>query len=235
MQEPAARSTGPEPTHRPIGDALTASPQLFQNPLLDKLSRVPWWAPLVFFTPVIIWLGFVSAGFYGFWAILGAALVGYLLWSLTEYLGHRYLFHTEFPGKIGARLHYLMHGVHHDHPSDPLRLVMPPLMSAPIMLIAFGLITLLFGDTLRYPVLMGFIIAYLGYDMLHYYVHHGHPTSQFMLTMRRIHMLHHFRVPDRWFGVSVPYWDYILGTTGPGGFNSRSPRGQRDGEAGDGQ
>ena len=27
---------------------------------------------------------------------------------------------------LGARLHWMIHGVHHDHPNDPLRLVMPP-------------------------------------------------------------------------------------------------------------
>ena len=33
---------------------------------------------------------------------------------------------------IGARLHFLVHGVHHDHPNDPMRLVMPPAVSVPL-------------------------------------------------------------------------------------------------------
>ncbi len=36
------------------------------------------------------------------------------------------IFHFEPEEGIGARLHWMVHGVHHDHPNDPLRLVMPP-------------------------------------------------------------------------------------------------------------
>ena len=38
-----------------------------------------------------------------------------------------------------------MHGVHHEHPNDPLRLVMPVLLSFPIMLIALVVARILFG------------------------------------------------------------------------------------------
>jgi hypothetical protein len=92
-----------------------------------------------------------------------------------------------------GRLHFLIHGVHHDHPNDPLRLVMPILLSGPIMAIAFLVTTLLFGATLRYPVLTGFIIGYLAYDMVHFYTHHAQPTTKLGLTLRRLHLMHHFR------------------------------------------
>ena len=36
-----------------LGDYLTASPRLFENPLLDKLSRVHWTLPLYVYAPVI--------------------------------------------------------------------------------------------------------------------------------------------------------------------------------------
>lgn len=191
---------------------LSASPRLFENPLLDKLSRVHWSAPLFLYFPVIAilaWLGFANMSAA---AVVAATVLGYAIWTITEYLGHRYLFHTEFPGKLGARLHFLMHGVHHVHPNDPLRLVMPPLLSLPIMLIALVVARLLFGLPLAYPTLMGFIIGYIAYDMVHYYVHHGDPKTRLGLTLRRMHMLHHFRAPDRYYGVSAPYWDYVFRT-----------------------
>ncbi len=28
-------------------------------------------------------------------------------------------------------MHWIIHGVHHDHPNDPMRLVMPPAVSVP--------------------------------------------------------------------------------------------------------
>ncbi len=194
------------------GDRLRASPRLFKNPLLDKLSRVHWSAPLFLYMPLILLLGGVSLKNYSALAMAGAAALGYFIWTLVEYFGHRFLFHCQFPGRFGARIHFLIHGVHHEHPNDPLRLVMPALLSGPIMLIAFAIVRLLFGLPLGYPVLMGFLAGYLCYDMVHYYVHHGQPKRWIGRTLRRLHMLHHFRDPDRGFGVSAPWWDYIFKT-----------------------
>jgi len=193
-------------------EILRASPRLFENPLLDKLSRVHWSMPLFFYTPLIAlsaWLSFQS---FGIPTVGCATLLGYIIWTLIEYFGHRYLFHWEFPGEWGGRIHFLIHGVHHDHPNDPLRLVMPPLLSAPIMLIALVVGRVLFGLPLAYPILMGFMIGYLIYDMVHYYLHHAVPRTRLGRTMRRLHMLHHFRDPERGFGVSAPWWDSVFRT-----------------------
>jgi dihydroceramide fatty acyl 2-hydroxylase len=193
-------------------DRLKASPRLFENALLDKLSRVHWTVPLFVYTPVIALL--TTLGFQGSGAALavGGMALGYLIWTLIEYFGHRYLFHWQIPGAFGARLHFLIHGVHHDHPNDPLRLVMPILLSGPIMLIAYGVVLALFGFPLGYSVLAGFVLGYLAYDMVHFYTHHAEPKSRIGLTLRRLHLLHHFRDHDRGFGVSAPWWDYVFGT-----------------------
>jgi dihydroceramide fatty acyl 2-hydroxylase len=196
-----------------MADYLTASPRLFENALLDKLSRVHWTVPLYVYAPVIAILAYLSFAKMSLAAALGGMLFGYIAWTLTEYFGHRYLFHWEISGKFGKRLHFLIHGVHHDHPSDPLRLVMPVLLSGPILLIAFAVIALLFGFPLTWPVLAGFTAGYLAYDMVHYHVHHREPTTRFGRMLRRVHMLHHFRDHDRGFGVSAPWWDYVFGTS----------------------
>jgi sterol desaturase/sphingolipid hydroxylase (fatty acid hydroxylase superfamily) len=193
-------------------DFLCASPRLFENPLLDKLSRVHWSTPLVAYTPFVLLLGYLSLKSYNLTFVLGAALAGYFVWTLIEYFGHRFVFHAEFPGAFGARLHFLIHGVHHVHPNDPLRLVMPVLLSGPIMLIALLVTWLVFGFPLGYPLLMGFIIGYVCYDLVHYYTHYGNPKTWLGLTLRRMHMMHHFRDSTRAFGISAPYWDYVFKT-----------------------
>ena len=88
--------------------------------------------------PIILGLVIYSLTFNSLTLVLLGLVVGYLGWTLTEYFGHRYLFHTVFalPFGLGPRFQFLIHGVHHIYPNDPLRLVMPPLLSAPIMLIA---------------------------------------------------------------------------------------------------
>ncbi len=191
---------------------LRASPRLFDNPWLDKLSRVHWSIPLILYAPFVGLLAWLSFQTRTPAVVVGVAVLGYFLWTLTEYLGHRYLFHAEFPGAWGARLHFLIHGVHHDHPNDPLRLVMPPLLSTPIMLIALLVGRVLFGVPLVYPALMGFMLGYLSYDMVHYYVHHAEPKTRLGRGLRRVHMLHHFRDPACGFGVSAPWWDKIFRT-----------------------
>jgi dihydroceramide fatty acyl 2-hydroxylase len=193
-------------------DRLRASPRLFDNPLLDKLSRVHWSTPLFVYVPIIALLAVWSFQAFSFIVVVISAAIGYLIWTLTEYFGHRYPFHYKHPSKFGERIHFLIHGVHHDHPNDPLRLVMPVLLSGPIMLIALVVVRILFGLPYGYPVLMGFIIGYLAYDMVHYYTHHAEPTTSIGLTLRRLHLMHHFRDSTRGFGVSAPWWDYVFGT-----------------------
>ncbi len=193
-------------------DRLAASPRLFENPLLDRLSRVHWSVPLFVYAPIIVALGVVSYQSIAPLTATAVIALGYLIWTLIEYFGHRYLFHWEFPGTFGRRLHFLIHGVHHDHPNDPLRLVMPILLSGPIMIVAWVVASLVFGSTLRYPALAGFITGYVAYDMVHYYTHHARPTTWLGLTLRRLHLMHHFRDHDKGFGVSAPYWDAVFGT-----------------------
>ncbi len=193
-------------------DRLRASPRLFDNPLLDKLSRVHWSTPLFVYAPVVVLLAVLSLQSLSVPVVAVSAALGYVIWTLTEYFGHRFPFHYKHPSKFGERIHFLVHGVHHDHPNDPLRLVMPVLLSGPIMLIALLVVRLLFGLPYGYPVLMGFMIGYLCYDMVHYYTHHAQPTTRLGQTLRRLHLMHHFRDPTRGFGVAAPWWDYVFGT-----------------------
>src|SRR3712207_5504477 len=113
-------------------DVLKASPPMFETAWLDKLSRVHPAVPVVIFVPAIG----ILASFAFAWNSAAAALLlivgGYFFWSLTEYWIHRAIFHFEPEDGLGARFHWIIHGVHHDHPNDPLRLVMPPSVSVPL-------------------------------------------------------------------------------------------------------
>jgi dihydroceramide fatty acyl 2-hydroxylase len=194
------------------GDALHASPRLFANPLLDKMSRVHHLTPLLVYAPIVAGLLVLAWPRLSMAVILAAMVAGYAVWTICEYWGHRVLFHWTPPGKLGARINYLIHGVHHAHPSDPLRLVMPPLLSAPLMITAFFVLRLACGPDLVLPVAAGFISGYIGYDMIHFRIHNRPPRRALERALRRHHMRHHFRDPERSFGVSAPWWDYVFGT-----------------------
>ena len=60
--------------------------------------------------------------------------LGVLAWTLAEYVLHRYVFHWTKDTAAGRRIHFLLHGVHHDFPNDGDRLVMPLGFSIPLSL-----------------------------------------------------------------------------------------------------
>ena len=118
---------------------------MFESTLLDKLSRVHPTVPLYIFVPAIVVLFTLGARESTTLGSLALATGGYFFWTLTEYWMHRLIFHFEPEEGLGARLHWIIHGVHHDHPNDPLRLVMPPSVSIPLALGFWGLFMLVLG------------------------------------------------------------------------------------------
>jgi len=192
-------------------DALRASPRMFDNELLDRLSRVHPVVPPLLFGPAIVLLYARGDADLGTGSALAWALGGYVLWTLTEYWLHRLVFHFEPESGIGARLHWIIHGVHHDHPNDPMRLVMPPSVSVPLALAFYGLFVLTVG-TAAPALAAGFLGGYLAYDMTHYHVHHHRPRTRLGRLLREQHMRHHFQDDTTGFGVSAPYWDRVFRT-----------------------
>jgi dihydroceramide fatty acyl 2-hydroxylase len=193
-------------------DYLKASPPMFQSRLLDRFTRVHPVVPALIYAPVIVLMLVLAVGRDGSWDTLGLVLVGYLLWTLFEYWLHRIVFHFEPEEGIGARLHWMIHGVHHDHPNDPLRLVMPPAASIPLAIIVVGTILLVFGSVHGPAVAAGFLTGYIVYDEIHYALHHHNPKTQLGTRLRELHMRHHFQDDEKGFGISAPYWDVVFRT-----------------------
>ncbi|HME04120.1 MAG TPA: sterol desaturase family protein [Solirubrobacteraceae bacterium] len=198
-------------------DRLRASPPMFESKLLDALSRVHPSVPVVIFVPAIVLLTAWGLQSVSVLVMLGLAAAGYALWTLFEYWLHRVVFHFEPENGVGARLHWIIHGVHHDHPNDPLRLVMPPAVSVPLAALVFGGLYLLFGSDYAPGIGAGFFVGYLIYDMTHYYLHHFRPQGRLARMLRERHMRHHFQDDTRGFGISAPYWDDLFGTSSRAG------------------
>jgi dihydroceramide fatty acyl 2-hydroxylase len=192
---------------------LSASPPLFRNRFLDFFSRIHPAVPALIYVPVIVALIVLGANRgRGALEIVALVLAGLLLWTLSEYWLHRKVFHWDPDHPIGHRLHFIIHGVHHDHPNDKMRLVMPPGASIPLAALFFGAFWLVFGLPTAYPLFAGFLIGYLVYDYTHYYLHHFVPRSDRGKRLREQHMRHHFQDHRYGFGVSSPIWDYVFRT-----------------------
>ncbi|HWT95831.1 MAG TPA: sterol desaturase family protein [Solirubrobacteraceae bacterium] len=193
-------------------DILRASPRMFESDILDKLSRVHPSVPVIIFVPAIVALALFGLERNGVPGFLGLLLGGYIVWTLTEYWLHRIVFHFEPDAKWGRRLHWIIHGVHHDHPNDPMRLVMPPSVSVPLALLFYGLFAFTLGPDAAPALGAGFFAGYLFYDMTHYHVHHHKPKTWAGRKLRELHMRHHFQDHTKSYGVSAPWWDTIFGT-----------------------
>jgi dihydroceramide fatty acyl 2-hydroxylase len=194
-------------------DVLRASPPMFESRVLDALSRVHPVVPVLIFAPAIVLMAAWSLSEISLLGTAGLALAGYAIWTLFEYWLHRLVFHFEPEDGFGARLHWIIHGVHHDHPNDPMRLVMPPSVSVPLGAAVFGVMYLIAGHSYAPALGAGFFAGYLIYDMMHYYLHHFTPRGRLGRMLRERHMRHHFQDDTKGFGISAPYWDDIFRTS----------------------
>jgi 4-hydroxysphinganine ceramide fatty acyl 2-hydroxylase len=188
--------------------------RMFESDFMELFSRVHPVTPLVLYLPVVGYMLYVSLGRQNLpiLAIAGLFLLGILLWTLLEYLIHRYVFHYEPKTRLGKRLHYIIHGVHHDYPNDARRLVMPPSVSIPLAFLFYGLFVLIFRH-LAPSVFAGLVFGYVCYDMLHYATHHFPMKRGIWLWLKQYHLRHHYKDDHLGFGISSPLWDYVFRTT----------------------
>jgi sterol desaturase/sphingolipid hydroxylase (fatty acid hydroxylase superfamily) len=195
--------------------------RLFQSDFLEFFTHIN---PLVV---CVIWLPIISfflARSFGWQtramkpiSVFSGILLGLIIWTVSEYLLHRFLFHMPARNKTMERITFLFHGVHHAQPQCKTRLVMPPIVSLPLAALFYGLF-FLFGRITSNgagwvsPLFSGFSIGYLVYDMLHYATHHFAMRNGYWKFIKRYHMQHHYKTPNQQFGVSSPLWDWVFGT-----------------------
>src|SRR5437660_7942439 len=163
--------------------------RMFESDFMDFFSRVHPITPLVLYLPVVGYMLYVSVWQRQFSLVAVAALflLGILLWTLTEYLIHRYIFHYEPKTRIGKRLHFIVHGVHHDYPSDARRLVMPPSVSIPLAFLFLGFFLETLGRS-GPAVSAGFAFGYVCYDGIHFAIHHFPMKRGIGLWLKQYHL-----------------------------------------------
>ncbi len=187
--------------------------QLFNNPVLERLTRTHISIPLILFgaiaTALIVYgldMGYINA--------VNTPILfvsGLLAFTLIEYIMHRFVFHLTPKTEKQEKFAYTVHGVHHDYPKDKDRLAMPPLLSILLSTGFFFLFKLMMGN-LAFAFLPGFVVGYASYLWVHYMVHAFQPPKNFFKVLWIHHGIHHYKDPENAFGVSSPFWDVIFGT-----------------------
>ncbi|KAG7473192.1 hypothetical protein MATL_G00093160 [Megalops atlanticus] len=216
-----------QPVDRPI--------RLFQSRLAEASTKTSWymvpivWLPLVFYlscccystlaeekTRVFLTRDFsIPVHRYSFPLLF---LLGAFLWSLVEYLIHRFVFHMRPPAHSYylTTLHFLLHGQHHKSPFDGSRLVFPPALAAPVVGAFYLLIRQLLPEGVGLPLFVGGLCGYVVYDMVHYYLHYGSPREgTYLYGLKAYHVKHHFEHQRAGFGITTTFWDHPFRTLIP--------------------
>lgn len=210
-----------------MGEQLSSNEEagslrLFKSDFLEFFTHINPIVVLVLFSAIssyfVAWAIRENPGSQ-WWHVLASFAFGILIWTPTEYLLHRFVFHysPKNPSERMKRFLFLMHGVHHAQPREKSRLVMPPVVSLPLSVVFWLLFNLLVGKLLGLPAIVpglfaGFMLGYLLYDMTHYALHHFSLSGEYFRKLRQHHMGHHFKTHNAKFGVSSWFWDKVFRT-----------------------
>ncbi len=187
--------------------------RVFRSPFLEAMTRTHIAFPLTIFYATAAIALYAALVWYNQNVLASVSLfvVGAFFFTLVEYLVHRYFYHMEPSTPRKARLQYVFHGIHHDHPRDKKRLALPPLMSLLVAGMFVGLFRLILGEA-GFAFGGGFMAGYATYLLVHYAIHVYNPPKNFLGTIWKHHNIHHFVGDTGAFGVSSPLWDHVFGT-----------------------
>ena len=194
-------------------EVLRASPRMFENDLLDKLSRVHPVVPILLFVPAVaVFTVLAAVNDLGPFSIIAWAVGGYLFWTLCEYWIHRIIFH--FEPEEGSERACTGSSTACTTTIRTTRCGWScPRRSAcrwrPVFVVLFIVVM---GTPTAYAFAAGFLAGYVIYDVIHYHLHHHNPSTRAGRLLRELHMRHHFQDDTGGFGISAPYWDKVFRT-----------------------
>ena len=201
-------------------DHQSGQAEIFKNPFLESLTKTNPVQNVIVYGLVIgalIVLALMKIGLSPLSFVL-LFVGGILFWTFAEYMLHRFLFHWITESKLVQRFHFIMHGSHHQFPRDEERLLMPPvpgLILAGVLFAFFYIIFWILGQSqMAFGFFPGFFLGYLMYSFVHRATHIMRPPKRFKHLWRH-HSLHHYKYPDKAFGVSNTFWDRVFGTMPP--------------------
>ncbi|VDI02045.1 fatty acid 2-hydroxylase-like [Mytilus galloprovincialis] len=205
--------------------------RLFQWDFVEYFSQCSWYIVPIFWLPVMFIL--IGLSYYSLvqnpvewpanssysitingWNASLLYLLGLMFWTLEEYIIHRWLFHMKPPAGYPSLIlvHFLLHGQHHKTPMDSKRLVFPPIPAIGLGMVMYSLYCMFMPSSAALMMFAGSIGGYLAYDMIHYYLHHGVPSTTYFKSLKRYHVRHHFENQQKGFGISSKMWDYPFHT-----------------------
>ncbi|SNB60632.1 Fatty acid hydroxylase superfamily protein [Arboricoccus pini] len=160
--------------------------------LLSYRFLLSWWQPVV---------GLVATA---------------IVYPFAEYVLHRFVLHarfmykTEMTAPVWKRIHY----DHHQNPHDMSVLFGALYTTLPALIgISFPIGWLLAGLSGAFAAIAAAMIAFTFYEFIHCMQHLPYtPKNNFLRSIKKRHLAHHFHSEQGNFGITSNLWDRILGT-----------------------
>jgi sterol desaturase/sphingolipid hydroxylase (fatty acid hydroxylase superfamily) len=173
-----------------------------------QLSIIGYYSDFVVYPVVIAMLAAIGTHDIGkdgalAWIAVVFACVG--LWTLIEYLMHRFVLH---------HIPYIreMHDRHHVEERESVGTPTWLSLGAHALIVFFPLL-LVSNLAAASAVTCGLMLGYLWYISVHHILHHWHPGHPgYFYTLKRRHALHHHVDETINFGVTSAFWDRVFGT-----------------------
>jgi hypothetical protein len=138
-----------------------------------------------------------------------AGATGIMLWTLLEYVLHRFLGHDR---RTMPNFFSVEHTRHHSEGGY----FAPTWKKALVAVVMSAVVTALVGAVLdvsvAVPFAVGFVGMYVAYEVIHRRLHTHRGFGGVGRALRRHHFFHHFGNPRLNHGVTSPLWDIVFGT-----------------------
>ncbi|MDP2339968.1 MAG: sterol desaturase family protein [Deltaproteobacteria bacterium] len=135
-------------------------------------------------------------------------VVGLLLWTLLEYVLHRFGGHQRAFGAAVSREHLN----HHARPDTFSTLARKAMLAVPVLTTLFVLVALCAGLVTAVALTAGTSAGWCFYEHLHRATHVRPPRNAYGAWARKHHLFHHFASPRKNHGVTTPLWDWVFRT-----------------------
>jgi sterol desaturase/sphingolipid hydroxylase (fatty acid hydroxylase superfamily) len=132
---------------------------------------------------------------------------GIFLWTLSEYLLHRFLGHVH----KGRNFFKKEHVRHHSTPHYFAPVYKKGVLAFAVSLALFVSLAFLIGIDRSFFFTAGYTGMYLVYELTHYRYHASEPVP-FFINFRKHHFYHHYHNPMVNHGVTSRFWDRVFGT-----------------------
>lgn len=133
--------------------------------------------------------------------LIGWLLAGWFVWTIGEYVLHRFAMHA-LRGRGMASREHLNHHADRDSILEKWFLSWTGVLIVGVLL---GLAVVpVFGA--------GWVMGYGFYESQHWRAHKWEPRTRYQRWVRRHHFYHHFGHPMENHGVTWPLWDLVFST-----------------------